>query len=141
MVSVYRSSPIYYTPQVNQESPPHGRQFSRGQWTRPTVLRKPAGKKNEGLKHQNKDSTTGLFTLIMTGWILLFTNFLLPVLLCYSYVFNEMNHRYPTLPFTLRALDDEKQARMGVVECLKHDLLHPYPVSHLDPCQSAAAVR
>ncbi|TFJ88220.1 hypothetical protein NSK_000571 [Nannochloropsis salina CCMP1776] len=44
------------------------------------------------------------------------------------YVFNEMNHRFPTLPFTLRALEDEKQARMGVVECLKHDLLHPYPV-------------
>lgn len=40
-----------------------------------------------------------------------------------------MNHRFPTLPFTLRALEDEKQARMGVVECLKHDLLHPYPVS------------
>jgi len=39
-----------------------------------------------------------------------------------------MNHRFPTLPFTLRALEDEKQARMGVVECLKHDLLHPYPV-------------
>jgi len=46
----------------------------------------------------------------------------------YRYVFNEMNHRFPTLPFTLRALEDEKQARMGVVECLKHDLLHPYPV-------------
>lgn len=46
----------------------------------------------------------------------------------HRYVFNEMNHRFPTLPFTLRALEDEKQARMGVVECLKHDLLHPYPV-------------
>lgn len=46
----------------------------------------------------------------------------------YRYVFNEMNHRFPTLPFSLRALEDEKQARMGVVECLKHDLLHPYPV-------------
>lgn len=44
------------------------------------------------------------------------------------YVFNEVNHRFPTLPFTLRALEDEKQARMGVVECLKHDLLHQYPV-------------
>ena len=46
----------------------------------------------------------------------------------HRYVFNEMNHRFPTLPFSLRALEDEKQARMGVVECLKHDLLHPYPV-------------
>merc|ERR1712159_50527 len=42
------------------------------------------------------------------------------------YVLTEVNHRYPTLPFTLRALEDERQARMGVVECLKHDLLHPY---------------
>uniref|UniRef100_A0A7S2UWR2 Peptidase M24 domain-containing protein n=1 Tax=Fibrocapsa japonica TaxID=94617 RepID=A0A7S2UWR2_9STRA len=44
------------------------------------------------------------------------------------YLFNEVNTRYPTLPFTLRAFDDERQARMGVVECLKHELLHPYPV-------------
>lgn len=42
-----------------------------------------------------------------------------------------MNKRFTTFPFTLRALDDEKQARMGVVECLKHDLLHPYPVRSL----------
>jgi curved DNA binding protein len=43
------------------------------------------------------------------------------------FVFNEVNNRFPTLPFTLRALGDESQARMGVVECLKHELLHPYP--------------
>jgi len=43
------------------------------------------------------------------------------------YVFNEVNKRFPTLPFTIRALD-EKQGRMGVVECVKHDLLHSYPV-------------
>mmetsp|Transcript_15221 Transcript_15221/g.18828 ORF Transcript_15221/g.18828 Transcript_15221/m.18828 type:complete len:405 (-) Transcript_15221:37-1251(-) len=43
------------------------------------------------------------------------------------YVFNEVNKRFPTLPFTIRALD-EKQGRMGVVECVKHDLLHAYPV-------------
>lgn len=43
------------------------------------------------------------------------------------YVFNEVNKRFPTLPFPLRVLD-EKQGRMGVVECVKHDLLSPYPV-------------
>merc|ERR1712154_517873 len=43
------------------------------------------------------------------------------------YVFNEVNKKYPTLPFTIRALD-EKQGRMGVVECVKHELLHSYPV-------------
>mmetsp|Transcript_952 Transcript_952/g.1185 ORF Transcript_952/g.1185 Transcript_952/m.1185 type:complete len:404 (-) Transcript_952:578-1789(-) len=44
------------------------------------------------------------------------------------YLFNEVNQRFPTMPFSLRALEDERQARMGVVECLKHELLHPYPV-------------
>lgn len=44
------------------------------------------------------------------------------------YLFNEMNNKFPTLPFTLRAFDDEKTARMGVVECQKHDLVVPYPV-------------
>jgi len=43
------------------------------------------------------------------------------------YVFNEINARFPTLPFTLRALD-EKRARLGITECLKHDLVNPYPV-------------
>jgi methionine aminopeptidase len=44
------------------------------------------------------------------------------------YLFNEMNTKFPTLPFTLRAFEDEKTARMGVVECQKHDLVVPYPV-------------
>eukprot|EP00742_Colponemidia_sp_Colp-10_P000157 GILJ01000176.1.p1 GENE.GILJ01000176.1~~GILJ01000176.1.p1 ORF type:complete len:403 (-),score=103.08 GILJ01000176.1:80-1177(-) len=42
--------------------------------------------------------------------------------------FSQVNAKFPTLPFTIRAIDDEKIGRMGVVECLKHDLLHPYPV-------------
>jgi len=42
-------------------------------------------------------------------------------------VLNEINQRFPTFPFTLRALD-EKRGRLGVSEMLKHDLLHPYPV-------------
>lgn len=44
------------------------------------------------------------------------------------YVLNEVSKKHPTLPFTIRSLDDEKQARMGVVECTKHSLLHAYPV-------------
>lgn len=43
------------------------------------------------------------------------------------YVLSEVNKKYPTLPFTIRVLD-EKQSRMGVVECVKHNLLHQYPV-------------
>lgn len=43
-------------------------------------------------------------------------------------VFNEMNKRFTTFPFTLRALEDEKTARLGVQELLNHELVHPYPV-------------
>jgi len=43
------------------------------------------------------------------------------------YVFNEINKRFPTFPFSLRALD-EKKGKLGVTEMLKHGLLHPYPV-------------
>lgn len=45
------------------------------------------------------------------------------------FLINEVSKRFPSLPFTLRALgEDERQARMGVVECVNHGLLHPYPV-------------
>ena len=27
-----------------------------------------------------------------------------------------------------RSFEDEKKARLGVVECVKHDLMEPYPV-------------
>jgi len=36
--------------------------------------------------------------------------------------------KFSTMPFTLRALDDEKAARMGMTECLKHDVMYEYPV-------------
>jgi curved DNA binding protein len=38
--------------------------------------------------------------------------------------FAELNQRFPTCPFTLRAFPDQKNARLGVNECVKHDLLH-----------------
>jgi len=44
-----------------------------------------------------------------------------------KYVLSEINTRFPTLPFTLRALD-EKRARLGVTELLNHGLVNPYPV-------------
>ncbi|CAM9244193.1 unnamed protein product [Sphacelaria rigidula] len=44
------------------------------------------------------------------------------------YLYNEVNQRFPSMPFSLRALDDEKQARLGVVECASHELLTSYPV-------------
>lgn len=43
-------------------------------------------------------------------------------------VLTEVNKRFPSLPFSLRMLEDERSARMGVVECVTHQLLEPYPV-------------
>lgn len=44
------------------------------------------------------------------------------------YVLNEVTKRFPTMPFTVRSMEDERQARMGVVECVKHNLLQEFPV-------------
>lgn len=47
-------------------------------------------------------------------------------------VFSEIIRRHPSLPFTLRGLE-AKNARLGLVECVNHDLLQPYPVLHEKP--------
>ena len=42
---------------------------------------------------------------------------------------NEINHKSPTLPFTIRSMGAaESQARAGLRECLMNELLLPYPV-------------
>jgi hypothetical protein len=44
-------------------------------------------------------------------------------------VFNEINKRFPTFPFACRdLLLDESSARLGLRECVNHELLIPYPV-------------
>jgi len=43
---------------------------------------------------------------------------------------SEVEKRFTLMPFTLRHFEDEKRARMGVIECAKHDLVEPYPVYH-----------
>jgi len=43
------------------------------------------------------------------------------------YVLNEINKNFPTFPFALRALD-EKKGKLGITECLKHELVYPFPV-------------
>uniref|UniRef100_A0A2P2I6T2 ERBB-3 BINDING PROTEIN 1 n=1 Tax=Hirondellea gigas TaxID=1518452 RepID=A0A2P2I6T2_9CRUS len=45
------------------------------------------------------------------------------------YVLTEVNSRFPTYPFTIRALKD-KRAKLGIVECKNHELVQPYPVLH-----------
>ena len=42
--------------------------------------------------------------------------------------FTEVNKKYPTLPFSIRGFEDTTAAKVGVKECLAHDLLTPYPV-------------
>lgn len=41
---------------------------------------------------------------------------------------SEAEKRFGLMPFTLRNFDEEGKARMGVIECAKHDLMEPYPV-------------
>lgn len=42
--------------------------------------------------------------------------------------YSEVCNKFTMMPFTLRAFEDEKKARLGVGECTKHELLIPYPV-------------
>jgi curved DNA binding protein len=41
---------------------------------------------------------------------------------------SEVNRRFPALPFSLRAIEDEQVARVGVSEARRHELLEEYPV-------------
>merc|ERR1712151_1103149 len=41
---------------------------------------------------------------------------------------SEVNRRFPALPFTLRAIEDEQVARVGASESKRHELLEEYPV-------------
>jgi len=47
-------------------------------------------------------------------------------------VFSDINKRFPCMPFPIRSLDS-KQSRFGLVECLNHGLLLPYPVLYEKP--------
>lgn len=42
--------------------------------------------------------------------------------------YNEVLNKYPSFCFSLNAFEDELSAKLGVKECLQHDLLIPYPV-------------
>ncbi|KAH7510481.1 hypothetical protein FEM48_ZijujUnG0125400 [Ziziphus jujuba var. spinosa] len=56
------------------------------------------------------------------------------------FIFSEINQKFPILPFTARALE-EKRARLGLVECVNHDLLQPYPVLHEKPGDLVAHIK
>jgi len=44
------------------------------------------------------------------------------------YVFTEINQRFGPMPFSLRNFKDEKRAKLGITECIKHEIVDPYPV-------------
>merc|ERR1712232_200682 len=41
---------------------------------------------------------------------------------------SDVNRRFPALPFSMRAFEDEQVARIGVSEGKRHELLDEYPV-------------
>lgn len=56
-------------------------------------------------------------------------------------LFNDINKRFPTMPFTLRALGDERQAKLGIRELVNHDLLQTFPVVYERPGDHVVHVR
>jgi len=56
-------------------------------------------------------------------------------------VFSEINRKFPTMPFSIGEFDDQRQVRLGIVECLNHGLLHPYPVLHEKSGELVAQVK
>ncbi|EFX83265.1 hypothetical protein DAPPUDRAFT_315717 [Daphnia pulex] len=50
----------------------------------------------------------------------------------------EVNSKCGTMPFSLRNLEDEKKACMGVPECVSHKLLEPFPVIFEKPNEIVA---
>lgn len=56
------------------------------------------------------------------------------------FIFSEINQKFPIMPFSARALE-EKRARLGLVECVNHELLQPYPVLHEKPGDYVAHIK
>ena len=53
-------------------------------------------------------------------------------------VFSEIQKRFPTMPFSMRAMEGIKGAKLGLVECCTHELLHKYPVLYEKPGDAVA---
>jgi curved DNA binding protein len=52
--------------------------------------------------------------------------------------YSEVDKRFQNMPFNLRMFEDEKKAKMGVVECLKHKILEPFQVLYDKPGEFVA---
>jgi methionyl aminopeptidase len=53
-------------------------------------------------------------------------------------VFSEIQKKFPTMPFSMRAMEGIKGAKLGLVECCTHELLHKYPVLYEKPGYAVA---
>ena len=42
--------------------------------------------------------------------------------------FSQVSKKFGSMPFTLRNMDNETKAKMGVVECVTHKLIDPFQV-------------
>ena len=42
--------------------------------------------------------------------------------------YSKVSKQFGTMPFNIRNMEDERKARMGVVECVKHQVLQPFNV-------------
>jgi hypothetical protein len=42
--------------------------------------------------------------------------------------YSEVTHKHGSMPFNLRNFEDEKKAKMAVVECVNHKLIEPFQV-------------
>ena len=42
--------------------------------------------------------------------------------------FHTISEKHPTMPFSIASLKDATTAKVGVAECINHDMLHMYPV-------------
>jgi len=65
------------------------------------------------------------------------TNYMLKTQKARQFI-SEVGKRFPALPFTLRAIEDEQVARVGVVEAKRHELLEEYPVLQEKPGEIVA---
>ncbi|XP_012268446.1 proliferation-associated protein 2G4 [Athalia rosae] len=52
--------------------------------------------------------------------------------------YSELSHKHGLMPFNLRTFEDEKKAKMGVVECVNHRLIEPFQVLYEKPTEHVA---
>lgn len=49
-----------------------------------------------------------------------------------------MKHKHGAMPFNLRSFENEVKARMGIVECINHKVIEPFPVLYEKPGELVA---